>query len=48
MHIGHKLGLLESEINKDNPDDLHNLGKWDLKTQEKHYLTKIPMRMRMS
>ena len=45
MHIGCKLGLFESEINKDNPNNLQNLGNWDPKKQEKHYLTKIPMKI---
>ena len=44
LYIGCKLGLFESEINKDNPDNLQNIGNYDLKIQEKkHYLTKIPM-----
>ena len=43
LHIGCKLGLLALKINKDNPDNLRNLGNWDPKMQEKHYLPKLPM-----
>ena len=43
MHIGQKLGLFESEMDKDNSDNLQNLGNWNPKTQEKHYSTKLPM-----